>query len=422
KNIITDQVKGSLLSRNQIAYEAQALFDIKPLENQIVKGTASLRRSYQKDTLQHLYYEDFFIGSLEYIGRFYNNAIQLNTYYEAGSGMEQKKGYSFIKVATGQGTHVWNDYNNNQIEELNEFEVAVFQNEANYIKIWIISNEYIYTYNNAFTQTLQFKPALLWSQKKGFLKWISRFQNATLIRISQKNTKENLMNALNPFSTHTNDTTIIHSNIIINNTITYNHSRLWGADYYYKLNQNKHFLYYGPENKQQESHELLLRVKPISQMIFRISVMKGLKSNTSTFFEANNYSILFYNVKMEANFQITSPFNVMITYQNKIKNNKMGIEKLNGNEWELDLKYRIPQKGNLSAKMKYTFFKTNQDINGSLGYEMLEGLGVGKNLTWTFMYQMQISEYLMVDFQYNGRLNEKSRAIHNGVLQLKVVF
>lgn len=422
KNIITDQVKGSLLSRNQIAYEAQALFDIKPMENQNIKGTATIRRSYQKDTIQHIYYEDFFIGSLEYVGRFFKNAIQLNTYYEAGSGMEQKKVYSFIKVATGQGTHIWNDYNQNQIEELNEFEVAVFQNEANYIKIWIVSNDYIYTYNNTFTQTIHLKPALLWSQKSGFLKWVTHFQNATLIRISQKNTKEKLTQALNPFIIHSDDTTIIHSNILINNTITYNHSRFWGADYYYKLNQNKNYLYYGPENKQHESHEVLIRVKPTSKMIFRVSFLKGNKWNSSTFFQSNNYSIRLYNIKVETNFQIITPLNLNITYQYKNKNNIIGREKLNGNEWELDLNYRIPQKGSLSAKTKYTFFKTNQNIDGSLGYEMLEGLGVGKNLTWTFVYQMQISEYLMVDFQYNGRINEKSRTIHSGALQMKVIF
>ena len=99
-----------------------------------------------------------------------------------------------------------------------------------------------------------------------------------------------------------------------------------------------------------------------------------------------------------------------------------GNQKLNGNEVELALDYRMPKKGTISAKSKFIYFISKQNIGGNLGYEMLEGLGLGKNATWTLLYQFQVSEYLLIDFQYNGRISEKSRAIHNGTLQLKVIF
>lgn len=423
KNSIKDKVQDFLMQREQIAYDIQGTFDITIFENQMIKGTSTYRKSYQKDTIGKIYAEDFFVGSIEYVGRFFKNAIILNTYYEAGSGLEQKKVYSFIKVATGQGTHVWNDYNNNQIEELNEFEVAIFQNEANYIKIWVTSNEYIYTYNNAIMQSIQIKPAAIWgNRKKGILHFISQWSNSTLIRFNQKNTKDHLGKAINPFYINASDSTIMTSNVLVNNTVSYNPSQKLGVEYYYKYIQNKNLLYYGPESNQQEFHELLVKVKPTKRIVLKTRFIKGNKITESTFFTTNNYNLRLMNLKLESEFQILNQFNLNFSYQYKWKLNIKGNQKLTGNEFEMELDYRIPKKGTISAKGKYIYFNSKENIDGNLGYEMLEGLGLGQNATWTLLYQFQVSEYLLIDFQYNGRITEKSRAIHNGTLQLKVIF
>lgn len=422
KNSIKDQAQDYRIKREQVAYDLQGTFDLNISENHMIKGATVYRKSFQKDTLEKLYSEDFFVGSIDYVGRIFKNAIVLNTFYEAGSGLEQKKVYSFIKVATGQGTHVWNDYNNNNIEELNEFEVAIFQNEANYIKIWITSNDYIYTYNNALMQSIQIKPAVIWGNRKGFLRFISHWNNSTLIRISQKNTKENISKALNPFHISTSDSTIMTSNVLVNNTISYNPSQKWGIDYYYKFIQNKNLLYYGPETNQQEFHEVLVRLKPTKKIMFKSRLIKGNKMNQSPFFSSNNYNLRLLSIKMESEFQILNQFNINVSYQHKWKTNLSGDQQLNGDEVELTLDYRMPKKGTISAKGKYVYFFSNQNIDGNIGYEMLEGLGLGKNATWTLLYQFQVSEYLFIDFQYNGRITEKSSAIHNGTLQLKVIF
>jgi hypothetical protein len=34
---------------------------------------------------------------------------------------------SLLEVAVGQGVYTWNDYNNNRIQELQEFEVAFYR-------------------------------------------------------------------------------------------------------------------------------------------------------------------------------------------------------------------------------------------------------------------------------------------------------
>jgi hypothetical protein len=136
-NRIDNLLKGNSLSTNSIVNEANISFEVAKLKNNRVRGNIIYRNTKLRDSTSKFVSDNYLIGSLEYSGRFFKSAIIISTYYEAGRGIEQKQTFSYLKVANGEGTYVWIDYNNNGIEELDEFELASFRDEANYIKIWI---------------------------------------------------------------------------------------------------------------------------------------------------------------------------------------------------------------------------------------------------------------------------------------------
>ncbi len=65
-------------------------------------------------------------------------------------------------------------------------------------------------------------------------------------------------------------------------------------------------------------------------------------------------------------------------------------------------------------------FKGNEF--SSAGYQMLEGLQTGQNLTWRTLLQMNLTTFLDLNFTYQGRKSETSEAIHTGSVALRAYF
>jgi hypothetical protein len=71
-----------------------------------------------------------------------------------------------------------------------------------------------------------------------------------------------------------------------------------------------------------------------------------------------------------------------------------------------------------------SFYQNKFDGNefSSVGFQMLEGLQTGQNLTWRLLLQKNITQFLDINFNYQGRKSETSQAIHTGSMQLRAYF
>jgi hypothetical protein len=89
----------------------------------------------------------------------------------------------------------------------------------------------------------------------------------------------------------------------------------------------------------------------------------------------------------------------------------------------LDFRFAKAIKTTINANFKYTFIEYNGLPNSPAGYEMLQALTPGNNLTWTFNWLQKIGEGLQMNMVYEGRNSEGlDRLVHIGRMQVTALF
>jgi len=66
--------------------------------------------------------------------------------------------------------------------------------------------------------------------------------------------------------------------------------------------------------------------------------------------------------------------------------------------------------------------KFEGDAQSAVAFQMLEGLQPGKNMTWRLLLQKNLTQFLDININYQGRKTETSQTIHTGNIQLRAYF
>lgn len=365
------------------------------------------------------------IGRVEHNAKMLKKVFSVNTFYETGSGMELKKEFSYIEVVDGQGVYKWTDYNENGIRELSEFDVAVYSDQANFVRIYTPTNDYIKIYSNQFSEVVTINPAIALRNKKGFAATLAKFSANVAYRIEHKMNSDFGINAFNPFAHNVNDSLLIMLISSFRGSLFYNRTgSKFGADISYSDNRNKSLLTTGFESRLIEQWEYNIRVNISKPFTFRLYLLKSDKSSFSEYFSSRDFDILNLTSEPSLSWQPSNIFRLSIKWMYSHKENIIGElnEKSFRNRLGSEARYNIASKGSLFAKIHFINIKYYFPENSSLAYEMLEGLKAGNNIIWNISVQRNISEFLQLSLLYDGRSSPSSKAVHTGSVQLRAYF
>jgi hypothetical protein len=368
--------------------------------------------------------ENTFLGRIDHQLKLFSNALTLNTFYEVGSGLELRKEFLYIEVNTGQGVYTWIDYNNDGIKDLNEFEVAQYADQANYIRVFTPSNEYVRTYSNEFNQSLFWRPERIWASDKGFKKLLSRFSNQTRFRVNQK-TSNQTESTYNPLDRVISDTSLISFNSTVRNTLFFNRTNpIFGADYTYSETGSKTLLANGFDAREIQFHNLSFRWNIKRKFTLKTEAETGRKVSQADYTSGRNYGIDYTKVEPEFIYQPNTKFRIALVsrYEEKRNDENLGGEIAFVREVGLNLKFNQAEKGSLQGEFKAISIDYNGSGNNALAFEMLESLQPGNNYTWNLRYQRSLSDNLQISIQYNGRKSEENRIIHAGGVEVRAFF
>ncbi len=369
--------------------------------------------------------ENSLVGRVEYNLRLLKGFLTAGTFYEVGSGLELKKEYSYLLVPAGQGQYTWIDYNGDGIKQLNEFEIALFPDQATYIRVFTPTDQYIKAYTNQFSQSLLIKPAAIWYSKKGLKKTLSYFSEQATYRVDRKTTDNHPEEAYNPFLKSIFDTSLVTLNSSFRNSVFFNQNDpVFGVDYNFQDIRGKSLLTTGFESRVNDFNEV--RVRWNMSKIFGLIVTSddGVKSSSSQYFTSRNYSLTYFQTEPKFTIQPNTKFRLAFNYKyaQKINSPEDGPETVFSNTLGAEVKYNIVSKGSIGAKLSFIEMRYNGSSESPVAYEMLDGLRAGKNATWSVSYQRTLANNIQISITYEGRQSEGTTIVHTGGASVRAFF
>jgi hypothetical protein len=381
----------------------------------------------QFDSLKNLpKVEETVMGRIDWNTSFWKENIKSELTLASATARELKREFRFILVNTGTGTHTWRDDNQNGQQELNEFYLAVNPDEKNYIKLFTPTDEYIPAFSNNFTYRLNITLPKTWQQKKGFLKTVSKLSAVASWAANKKITDNNFLSRFLPFSNLVDDKFLQSKQDVIRATIFYNRtSPAFGLEFGYFNSGQKQLLTNGFESRATQEWQALMRRNFGTKLNAKIALITDQKQNLSDFLENRNYLISGWQLKPEIAYQPSQAFRLTTTYIHHQKSNifaENSTEKAQVNEFSTEIRWAEAVKRTLTSRFRLIHIDFVGEANSPVGYEMLEALQRGVNLTWSINWQQRLSNGLQLTVIYDGRKSENQAVAHVGRVQMTALF
>ncbi len=422
-NMRTDFLPNKLeYQHSSVAYNATGTAEHNDSKNNRLMITSNYRKL---NTIHQTNPEQTILNRIEYNANFFKKIVNSTTYYQIGTGREQKRQYTYTLVQAGFGTYTWIDYNKNGIEELNEFEVATFTDQAKYVKVYLPTNEFIKSNTNEFNQTIRLQTPQKWQSGNRLKRFIARFNTITSYKADRRITDNKLLTIINPFKLDVADTALIAVSSLIKQTTFYNRSSAkFGVEHTIQTNRSKSFLNSGFEWRKIDKQNMTVRYGFNKQVNLVTTLEIQNKQNTNQFFSNRNYNYATHSVFPEVFYQTAKGFRMGLFYKYlEAANQKdLGGELVFISEVGAEFRYFIVNKGNIDAKLTSHNINYNGNPNSPLAFDLLNGLSNGQNITWNVSFGGKAAGNIQLNISYEGRKTQVYKTVHIGRAEARYIF
>lgn len=371
--------------------------------------------------------EESLLGRLEYSGNIGKGFITINTMYEFGSGQEQKRAYTYVEVPAGQGVYTWNDYNGDNVQQANEFEIALYADQKKFIRVFTPTNDYVKVNYINYNQALTIDPANLFKGKdiKKWQKFVSRFSDQLSLQVGNRLLAVAGYKAYNPFLKTEDDAAIIFTNNALTNTFFFNRtSSKWGLDYNYFANNGKQLLNFGIENTSNTQHTGRLRWNISKSFTFITAQKGGYKRFSSPFTDNRSYHVDELSTEPSLTWLNRSVLRITTSYKFEERRNKVqyGGQFAKIQTINLEFRYSQPATGAIQLRGAYSSIHYDGEANTSVSFIMLDALQQGSNYLWGMTWDRKVGKGIEVSLEYEGRVPGNNPAIHTGRMSLRAIL
>ncbi len=364
-------------------------------------------------------------GRLDWNASFWERHLRSKLTYTTATGQELRREFEFIEVLNGEGTHTWRDLNEDGIQDLNEFFLAVNPDERNFVKIFIPTNDFVRAFTNTFVWRLNWTAPRNWRRSQGLKKVLGLWSGIVSWRINRRISEDRLLPRLLPFA-EVADESILSTREAFRSTVFMNRSNpKYGLELNFNQNRQRQLLTDGFEETRRQSYSVTSRSNLGGDWNLQLRGERSDLRTRSDFLLTRNYLIRTYDLGPEIAFQPSNSFRVSLNYRYRWKDNLESLEMEESSRiQEFSLETRLAQvsKRNILGFIRFIRIDLTGDPNSPVGYELLEALQPGTNWTWGLNLQQRLANGLQISLNYDGRRSQGARVIHTARMQVTALF
>ncbi|QTY26119.1 hypothetical protein [Flavobacterium sp. CS20] len=357
---------------------------------------------------------------LQYNQFLFDRKLNLRTTYETNSGSIARQDFTFVQVDPGQGQYTWIDFNENGVQELNEFELAQFQDQGEYVRILLPNQTFVGVNQNRFSEQLTLN-LRAWESEEGLKKVLSHFFNQSAFNIDRKLARDGNAIQINPFSSDGAEELALVSNF--RNTLFFNRGRQhFTNSYTFISNTNKNLLSIGLQENKLTNHQWDVLHKFGESWLLNTNLSYAENESISENFTNRNFKLQAEEAQLKISYLFSDQKRFDAFYEFKNQENVSGNETLTQQALGTSFTFIKGNKYNINGEFKYIKNDFEGNSFSPVAFQMLEGLQPDDNFTWTLFAQRKITSFLDLNLNYSGRKSSDSKTIHTGSVQLRAYF
>lgn len=379
--------------------------------------------------------QNTYLGRVDYSLSTLKNALALTTGYELGSGQSPRIEFNYLAVNPGEGQYSWIDRNRDSILQVDEMEIAVFQDQANYVRVAVTTPDYVRTNNVGLNQTLRLEPRLLWpTAKRGWRRRLGKLSTQSNLQINRRTfAGASGIRAWDPFQSGVADTALATLSSALRNILFINRAQpAWDASISAGDNRSQLALTTGFEQRRARDYGLHLRANLSRRWSAEADFANSLKSSENQAFASRNYALEGWELGPKMTWLPSRGFRIVANMKWETSRNTLpSAERADQTNWTAELTWNPASKPNAkgfkaatSLRLKGTFADVRYTgaPNSAVAFAMLEGLQDGKNFLWNLNLDRQLSKAMQLSLNYEGRKTGENRVIHVARAQVRAVF
>lgn len=350
------------------------------------------------------------------------NSFNSDLFFESSAGNLPQQEYTFIEVEPGMGSYKWIDINGNGIQELEEFEIAVFEDEAIFIRVLLPNQIFLRAYQNKLNYSLQTNFSIFQNSNMIFLKILSNISNKFQISVDNKSKFQGKNIILNSLFKGNDD--LLAYNIGVKNSFAINRSKdKYSITYTYAENEKKNSYSFGSNQHMSRLNKINVAHKINPSTLFEIVTNSERKINWSENFSQKNYKIKEDLIKPKLTYFYDENNRINFSYANTSVINLIGDnETLKQQTFGTEMYFNTKKKNGAVVNFNYYNNKFDGENNSVISYTMMNGLKNGENYTWSFTLVKKLNKTLDMNVRYFGRKSPKTPSLHNASFQVRANF